>query len=57
MVETADIVVVVGGCIGAAITLHLAQRKAGKILLLEKKQLANDASGKGLLPPLLIQRD
>jgi glycine/D-amino acid oxidase-like deaminating enzyme len=50
-------VVVIGGYIGAAIALHLAQRKAGKILLLEKKQLANDASGKGLLLPLIIQRD
>lgn len=48
MVETADIVVVGGGCIGASIALHLAQRRAGKILLLEKKELANGASGKGI---------
>jgi glycine/D-amino acid oxidase-like deaminating enzyme len=48
MPETADIVVVGGGCIGAAIALHLAERKAGKIILLEKKQLANGASGKGI---------
>lgn len=48
MVETADIVVVGGGCIGASIAVHLAERKAGKILLLEKKQLANGASGKGI---------
>ncbi len=48
MVETADIVVVGGGCIGASIALHLAERKAGKILLLEKKELANGASGKGI---------
>ena len=48
MVETADIVVVGGGCIEGAIALHLAERKAGKIILLEKKQLANGASGKGI---------
>ena len=48
MVETADIVVVGGGCICAAIALHLAEKKAGKIILLEKKSLANDASGKGI---------
>lgn len=44
----ADIVVVGGGCIGAAIALHLAERQAGKIILLEKKELANGASGKGI---------
>ncbi|HEY9633246.1 MAG TPA: FAD-dependent oxidoreductase [Coleofasciculaceae cyanobacterium] len=48
MVETADIVVVGGGCIGASIALHLAERKAGKILLLEKAELAQGASGKGI---------
>jgi sarcosine oxidase, subunit beta len=48
MTETADIVVVGGGVIGTSIALHLAERKAGKILLLEKKELANGASGKGI---------
>lgn len=48
MVETADIVVVGGGCIGASIALHLAQKQAGRVMLLEKKALANGASGKGI---------
>lgn len=48
MSETADIVVVGGGCIGASIALHLATQQAGKILLLEQKELANGASGKGI---------
>lgn len=48
MVETADIVVVGGGCIGASTALHLASKQAGKVLLLEQKELANGASGKGI---------
>jgi glycine/D-amino acid oxidase-like deaminating enzyme len=48
MVETADIVVVGGGCIGASIALHLVQSASGKVVLLEKKELANGASGKGI---------
>jgi glycine/D-amino acid oxidase-like deaminating enzyme len=48
MTETADIVVVGGGCMGTSIALHLAEQNAGKVLLLEQKQLANGASGKGI---------
>jgi glycine/D-amino acid oxidase-like deaminating enzyme len=48
MAETADIVIIGGGCIGASIALHLAERQAGKVILLEKKELANGASGKGI---------
>ncbi len=48
MVETADVVVVGGGAIGASIALHLAEKQAGKILLLERKELASGASGKGI---------
>ncbi|MBI4782606.1 MAG: FAD-binding oxidoreductase [Oscillatoriophycideae cyanobacterium NC_groundwater_1537_Pr4_S-0.65um_50_18] len=48
MIQTADIVVVGGGCMGASIALHLAEKQAGKILLLEQKDLANGASGKGI---------
>lgn len=48
MSETAEIVVVGGGCIGAAISLHLAEKQTGKVLLLEQRSLANGASGKGI---------
>lgn len=48
MIETADVVVVGGGCIGASVALHLAERRAGRIVLLEQKELANGASGKGI---------
>lgn len=48
MTETADIVVVGGGCVGASIALHLAERQAGRVVLLEQKDLANGASGKGI---------
>jgi sarcosine oxidase, subunit beta len=48
MTETADIVVIGGGCIGASIALHLAEQNIGKVLLLEQKNLANGASGKGV---------
>ncbi len=47
MAETADIVVVGGGCIGASVALHLAEQNAGTIVLLEKGAIATGASGKG----------
>lgn len=37
--HTADIVIIGGGCMGASTTYHLAQRGAGKILLLEREPL------------------
>lgn len=39
LVETGDILVVVGEGIETLIALHLAQMKAVKIILLEKKEL------------------
>jgi sarcosine oxidase subunit beta len=46
MSETADIVIIGGGVMGASIAFHLAERKAGKILLLEKAHLGAASSGK-----------
>lgn len=48
MTEVADVVVIGGGCVGASVALHLAEKAAGKVLLLEQKDLANGASGKGI---------
>lgn len=36
MQDSADIVIIGGGCIGTSVAYHLAQRKAGRILLLER---------------------
>ena len=46
MSETADVVVIGGGVMGASIAFHLAQRRAGKVLLLEKSYLGAASSGK-----------
>jgi glycine/D-amino acid oxidase-like deaminating enzyme len=46
MSESADIVVIGGGVMGASIAFHLARRRAGKILLLEKSFLGAASSGK-----------
>jgi sarcosine oxidase, subunit beta len=46
MRETADVVVVGGGCMGASVAYHLARRGAGRVLLLEKDYLAAGPTGK-----------
>src|SRR5688572_1519328 len=46
MADTTDILIVGGGVIGTSIAYHLAKRKAGKVLLLEKSFLAAGSSGK-----------
>ncbi len=47
MEHSADIVVIGGGCIGVSIAYHLAKRKAGKVMLLERGGfLGQESTGK-----------
>ncbi len=46
MAETADVVVIGGGCTGTSIALQLARRGAGRIVLLEKTAIAAGATGR-----------
>jgi len=46
MANTADAVVIGGGINGTNIAWWLAQRKVGKVVLLEKNAIASGASGK-----------
>lgn len=46
MGETADVVVIGGGCNGASIAFHLAERGAGRVVLLEKGALAAGPTGR-----------
>src|SRR5436309_11929890 len=46
MSETADVVVIGGGCNGASIAFHLAEGKAGRVVLLEKGALASGPTGR-----------
>ena len=46
MEKTADIVIIGGGIIGVSIAYHLALKKAGKILLLEKGQLGEGSTSR-----------
>ncbi|MCH8818307.1 MAG: FAD-binding oxidoreductase [Chloroflexi bacterium] len=45
MAETADVVVIGGGCIGTSIAWQLAGRGAGRVVLLEKSGIAAGATG------------
>jgi glycine/D-amino acid oxidase-like deaminating enzyme len=45
MADSADIVVIGGGCIGASIAWQLARRGAGRVVLLEKQGIASGATG------------
>ena len=46
MEQTADIVIVGGGIMGASLAWHLARRKAGRVMLLERDVIAAGASGR-----------
>ena len=46
MAESADVVVIGGGCEGTSIAWHLARRGAGRIVLLEKDGIAAGATGR-----------
>lgn len=46
MPDVADVVVIGGGCMGTSIAWQLAQRKAGRIVLLEQRGLAAGATGR-----------
>jgi sarcosine oxidase, subunit beta len=45
-VKTADIVILGAGVMGAAIAFHLARRKAGKIVVVDKGHVAQGGSGR-----------
>jgi len=44
--KTADIIIIGAGVMGASIGFHLAQRKAGRILILDKAHAGNGGSGR-----------
>ena len=48
MRETADAVIVGGGVIGASVAYHLAKRKLGRIVLLERDSLAQGSTGRSV---------
>src|SRR5215472_10617582 len=44
--RTADFVIIGGGVHGASLAFHLARKKAGRVLLLEKKFIASGPTGR-----------
>ena len=46
MAETADVVVVGGGCLGTASALFLARKRAGRVLLLEQERVCSGITGR-----------
>ena len=45
MTNVADVVVIGGGCAGASIAWRLAERRAGRVILVEKRGIAAGATG------------
>src|SRR5258708_38991360 len=46
MATTTDVLIVGGGVIGCSIAFHLARRRVGRVVLLEKAYLGAGSSGK-----------
>lgn len=46
MTETADILIIGGGVMGASIAYHLSQQRGGRVVLLERDALANGTTGR-----------
>ncbi len=46
MTETADMVIIGGGVMGASIAYHLAKQGGGQVMLLERQALCNGTSGR-----------
>lgn len=47
MAETADVVIVGGGIVGCSVAFHLAERRAGRVVLLERSTLGSGTSSRG----------
>lgn len=47
-VETADVVIVGGGVIGASLAYHLARRRVGRVALLEQRALGSGSTGRSV---------
>jgi len=45
MSETADIIIIGGGVMGASIAYHLAKQGDGQVMLLERQALCNGTTG------------
>jgi sarcosine oxidase subunit beta len=44
--RTADIIIVGAGVMGTSLTFHLARRKAGRVVVIEKDHVGSGSSGR-----------